>query len=328
MVSLPPRLDLARLPTPLQQLTRASAELGIDLWVKRDDLTGHILSGNKIRKLEFVLAEAREKKADTLITCGDLQSNHCRATAAAAAQLGLGCHLILNGRPNDIDGNLFFDRLFGAEITYTDSKDSIHLKHLFRQTEAALQARGRRAFSIPTGASSVMGLWGYALAWQEMQQDFRSAGMSPDLLVTAVGSGGTLAGLFAGQQLYGGALPLVGMGVALDARTQEKLVTRLLRDFQSDAGLNSQDPQVLIDDRYLGAGYAVAGQEIFDILHWLAALEGLVLDPVYTGKAFYGLVQWVREGRIPSGSKVVFLHTGGLFGTLAQRHAIIREEWL
>lgn len=329
MPSPPPRLSLARLPTPLKRLSRTSARLGVELWVKRDDLTGHILSGNKIRKLEFVLAEALAAGADTLITCGGLQSNHCRATAAAAAELGLACHLLLRGRPPEAaDGNLFLDQLFGAEITFAEPAEYARLDELFSRTEAGLRAGGRSTFRIPTGASSVTGLWGYASAWRELLEDLRAAELKPDLLVTAVGSGGTLAGLLAGQRLYGEAVPTVGMAVALDAARLTAIVAELLRDFFAAGTGNGPDaartfPEVHIDDGYLGEGYAIAGAEIHDTIRRLAAEEGLVLDPVYTGKAFFGLAEWIRTGRIPPGSRVLFLHTGGLFGVFPERDQLI-----
>lgn len=318
-----PRLSLAGLPTPLVKLTRASEVLGIELWCKRDDLTGHLLSGNKVRKLEFVLAEARQAGADTLITCGHFQSNHCRATAAAAARLGLACHLILRGLPKEMDGNLFLDQLLGAEITLVTDAEYAGLAALFQKKEAQLQAEGRKTFSIPTGASSVTGLWGYAAAWQELQQDFQAAGFLPDLLITATGSGGTLAGLAAGQKLYGGALPLAGISVALDSGEMTEVCEDLLQRFKTRFALSWPLPELQIDDRFIGPGYARAEQPVFDLIRWLAGLEGLILDPVYTGKAFFGLTRWIQEGRIAAGSRVLFLHTGGLFGTFAERQRLM-----
>ncbi|HKI73227.1 MAG TPA: pyridoxal-phosphate dependent enzyme, partial [Pseudomonadales bacterium] len=201
---VPPRLNLARLPTPLVPLDRLSKDLGGPrIWLKRDDLTDTAACGNKLRKLEFTVARAIEDGADVLITCGGIQSNHCRATAIIAAQLGLRSHLILRGRPEaPADGNLLLDRLVGAEVTFAGREQWDDLDGLFEQVEDRYRRAGSRPFSIPTGASDEIGLWGYIEACRELKADFASHNIDPGYLVSAAGSGGTLGGLILGSHLY------------------------------------------------------------------------------------------------------------------------------
>ena len=211
----PRRVDLARVPTPLQYLERATGRWGRGhrLWVKRDDLTGCILSGNKVRKLEFIAAHAIDSGCDTLITCGGLQSNHCRATAFAGARLGLKVHLLLRGEePAEADGNLLLDRLAGAEVScYPPGQYFREIDQLFRQWQSHYADQGRKALAIPTGGSDGIGLWGYIAACEELAADFERAGIDRAHIVTATGSGGTQAGLTPGAALH--RLPATVWGV-------------------------------------------------------------------------------------------------------------------
>ncbi len=320
----PRRTDLARAPTPLQFLERASARWGCGhrLWVKRDDLTGCTLSGNKVRKLEFITAHAIDEHYDTLITCGGLQSNHCRATAFAGARLGLAVHLILRGNePAEQDGNLLLDRLAGATVNcYPKQQYVEQLEELFRQTIQACADQGRRALAVPTGGSDGIGAWGYIAACEELLADFEAAGIEQAHVVTASGSGGTQAGLTLGAALHRLPATVWGINVCddeqyfLDKIAADAADWRLRYPGVPDVAV---EPRVI--DGYVGQGYGIAGPEVFQLIADLAALEGLVLDPVYTGKAFSGMLEEIAAGRFEGCRDIVFIHTGGIFGLFPQR---------
>lgn len=321
---LPPRLSLALRPTPLQPLERLSAQLGgPTIWVKRDDLTGSVLSGNKVRKLEFCLAEAQAQGCDTIVTCGGLQSNHCRATALLCAQLGFRCILILRGETAPpFDGNLLLDWLAGAEIRrYPVEVYQHQLSALLKQAAQDCAVAGGKPFVIPTGASDGIGLWGYIAACEELRADFLAQGITPKHIVCATGSGGTQGGLSAGVTLYGIDATVWGVAVCDDSIYFQRKVRADLDDWQrryhTQLALDKVAIRVL--DNYVGPGYAKAGPEVFDTIKLAARLEGLVLDPVYTGKAFHGLIEELKAGRFDDSNDVVFMHTGGVFGLFPQR---------
>ncbi len=336
-IEYPPRLSLARLPTPLQPLDRLSEKLGGPrIWVKRDDLTDCAISGNKIRKLEFTLARAREQGCDTLITCGGVQSNHCRATALLGAQLGLQVHLIL--RQDDLgssrsldaaeaakDGNLFLDYLAGAKISLYEKKAFQHrLPDLFEHWSEHYQSAGAKPYSIPTGASDATGVWGYVHCIPELISDFESVGIKPCSLIHATGSGGTQAGLSAGAELYGLETKVTGIAVCDNAEYFNNKVRADIDDWQHLYSVPI-DPEIIaihVDDRFVGPGYAQATEAVFTVIREVAALEGLVLDPVYTGKAFHGMIEKIQQGEFAGQTDIVFVHTGGIFGLLAQRSEI------
>lgn len=293
------KLDLARLPTPVQYLERFSSWLGAEVYVKRDDLTGLGLSGNKVRKLEWLLADARARGATAVITCGGIQSNHCRATAVAARMLGLQPVLLLRGeRDGPPDGNLLLDDLLGAEVhlcdasTYRDRRDEV----------MADLARGRDAYVIPEGGSNGLGALGYVHAAREV------APHGPfDVVVCAVGSGGTLAGLALGLDIG----PVRGVAVCDDAATFTTRVQAIAAEVPH-ATLEAPGGRWQVIEGYQGPAYGVAEPPVWDTIRTVARLEGLLLDPVYTGKAMHGLVEEVRAGRW--GGRVLFWHTGGAFG--------------
>ncbi len=327
--TFPERVPLAQTPTPLQFLSRVSAALGVNVWVKRDDLTGSVLSGNKVRKLEFCLAEAMQKGCDTLITCGGLQSNHCRATAIVGAQMGLKVRLLLRGLPKGVaEGNFFLDKLSGATVNcFSLEEYRRHLPHLLRQAELECQAEGLTPLVIPTGASDGLGLWGYLQAVEELAEDFAKVGIQPSHIVSATGSGGTQAGLTLGSQLKGWSSKVVGFAVCDNESYFQKKVRADMRDWQQRytalfpwvANVDTDEPVIRVNDQYVGPGYAKADKEVFETIQWLARTEGIVLDPVYTGKAFHGMLNVIQRGLWPEAKDVVFVHTGGIFGTFAQR---------
>jgi D-cysteine desulfhydrase len=319
----PRRIPLANLPTPLQLLERASARWGKGhrLWVKRDDLSGCLLSGNKVRKLEFIAAHALDNGYDTLITSGGLQSNHCRATALVGAQLGLRVHLILRGeRPRASEGNYLLDQLAGAEIECYPARQYFReLPQLFAAAEAQYAAQGSAALPIPTGGSDGIGLWGYIAACEELQADFAAAGLDRVHIVTATGSGGTQAGLTAGVELSGLPATVWGVNVCDDERYFIDKVTADITDWQRRyPSVPKITPEVRVLDGYVGEGYGKASPAVFDLIRDLARLEGVVLDPVYTGKAFAGLLAEIERGRFADCTDIVFMHTGGVFGVFPQ----------
>ena len=349
----PPRLALARTPTPLEPLPSLSRALGVELWVKRDDLTDTPMSGNKLRKLEFLLADARAQGCDAVITTGGVQSNHARATAIAAVRLGLRPYLLLRGaeatRPRgagikhcpDLDpsgdlcsgsdlapvpqGNLLLDRLVGAEVRFITRAAYANRGELMRAWAAELAAsRGQRAYVIPEGGSDEVGSWGYVSGLDETLAQARGLGVRFDTIVHAAGSGGTSAGLALGKKLLGFAGRTLGFAVCDDAAyftdvaggIIERAIARWSLPLDFDRG------ELSFDDGFVGAGYAQTRPEEIANLIEVAQSEGLFLDPVYTNKAFFGMASTLRRDRKAYGERVLFLHTGGLFGLFAQADAL------
>ncbi len=326
--SYPPRLKLAQTPTPLVPLSRLSAQIGGPrIWVKRDDMTGGGVSGNKIRKLEFSLAKALEDGCDTVITCGGVQSNHCRTTALLCAQLGLRCHLILRGEEDsDVDGNLLLDRLVGAEISfYSNSEFQRRSDEIYQEWVDHYAGKGSKAMVIPVGASDGIGLWGYIAACEELKADFARENIQPRHIISATGSGGTQGGLTVGNVLYDLGATVWGINVCDDEDYFLKKVSEDIRQWHQwyhsniDANFDPDELVINVIDGYVGAGYAQASEDVFDIIKSAAVLEGLILDPVYTGKAFYGMLDQIKLGLFDDAEDVVFIHTGGIFGLFPQR---------
>lgn len=297
------------MPTPLQFLPRLSEALGAEIWVKRDDLTGLGLSGNKVRKLSYLLREAQSVGADVVLTTGGLQSNHCRATAVAARQLGMEPALLLRGSaPAVAESNLLLDRLLGAEVRTCTADDYRNRRdELLRAWADEFSAAGRVPYVVPEGGSNALGLLGYAEAAQEVRTQ---AGRAFDHHVVAVGSGGTLAGLAVGG-LDG---QIHGVAVCDDRATFEARVV----DMASGArpwlarGLAPHGDGWEVTEGYQGPAYAVATEETWQAIRTTARCEGLLLDPVYTGKAMEAVFSEVRAGRW--GGRILFWHTGGAFG--------------
>ena len=326
----PPRKQLARLPTPVEPLDRLSALLdGPRIWIKRDDLTECVASGNKIRKLEFLLAEAERRGCDTLITCGGVQSNHARATALMGARHGFRVHLVLRGeQPECADGNLMLDKIAGASIEFhANHYYQQHQHDLLREAAERERAKGHNPLVIPTGASDGTGIWGYIACAEELKQDFLDHGIEPAAIVSATGSGGTQAGLTAGCQIHNIETQVWGFAVCDDADYFRKKVKNDLALCQEQYEL-PVDPESLIvnvNDQYIGPGYGKAGEEIFATIKQVATLEGIVLDPVYTGKAFHGMMSEIGNGKLASrGEDIVFIHTGGVFGLFPQKQNFVR----
>jgi D-cysteine desulfhydrase len=322
VLQLPPRLPLARLPTPLEPSPRLGAHLGIELLWKRDDLTGLELSGNKARKLEFLVAEAEASGADVLVTCGGVQSNHCRATAFAAARRGLGCVLLLRtadpAAPPALEANALLDRLAGAEVRYVSHDEYRRRAEVMAAVADELRARGRRPCLIPEGGSSALGSLGYVLAVSELQAQLPAAWRDgPVTIAYAAGSGGTGAGIELGVRVagWGAAVPL-GFAVCNDAGYFQAAIAGICADAHRrwPALPAVLAAEVRIDGGFVGPGYAETTEQGLEIVRRAAREDGVVLDPVYTGKAMLGVATRAAAGTLPS-RRVVFVHTGGAFGT-------------
>ncbi|HMS16967.1 MAG TPA: D-cysteine desulfhydrase family protein [Planctomycetota bacterium] len=313
-----PKLDLARLPTPIDVLKDLSELLGVHISVKRDDLTGSELSGNKVRKLEYVLAEALDQDADVVITCGGAQSNHCRATALACRRLGLEPELFLRGATgaDARTGNLFLSQLCGARVHPISAEEYRVRDQLMAARAEELAAEGRNAYVIPEGASNALGSLGYVQAMAEIRDAERGADAKFDTVVVAVGSGGTLAGLIAGAEVHGFEGRILGVPVCDDALTFQARCQLILDDLRNTylGGLGAQASLDHFLPGFVGGGYGIATTEDLERLKDVAILTGLILDPVYTNKAFEGLLTAIRDGRIEQGSRVLFIHTGGIYG--------------
>jgi D-cysteine desulfhydrase family pyridoxal phosphate-dependent enzyme len=302
-----PRVPLAQLPTPVARLPRLSGALGgPELWVKRDDQTGLAFGGNKARKLELLVAEAEARGARTLVTRGAVQSNHCRQTAAAAAARGLHSILVLRGEPpGSASGNLLLDTLLGARLVWTHGRDP---QAVLEETFAQAEAEGRRPYLVPYGGSSPLGASAYALALEECL-----AQVTPDWIVLASSSGGTQAGLVAGARLLGFEGRILGISVDLEAAALQSEVARLATEVCARLGQAAPvAPQsILVEDRFAAPGYAVLTSLEREAIGAFARQEGILLDPVYTGRSAGGLLALVKEGRFTPGERVLFWHTGG-----------------
>lgn len=323
LLNYPAHLEIARTGTPLQKMKRLSEELGVEIFFKRDDLTGCELSGNKIRKLEFLLADAKAKGADTVITCGGAQSNHCRATALAAVAAGLSSTLLLRTEdptnPPPSHGNILLNRLAGAELVWITPAEYKERHNRFEQEQERLRGQGKTAYIIPEGGSNQLGSWGYVKGMEEIANDLTvlgAEGLSDTTVLSATGSGGTTAGLLLGARLLDLDLRVTGVNVCDD---EDYFVTEIgricqgfIKDYSADIAINSSDIDIV--DGYVGRGYALSRQEELKAIYDLTQLEGVILDPVYTGKAFYGMVSELKKNRSVFGKRIVFVHTGGLFG--------------
>ncbi len=315
----PNRIHLAHLPTPIHRLDRMTELLGgPEIYVKRDDLTGSGLSGNKVRKLEYLLAEAWEQEADVLITCGGIQSNHARATAIAAVQNGMGAVLVLRGQSEEpYDGNVLLDRLVDAEIRLVTAEQyAERIDEIMEQAAAELRQKGRRPYVIPEGGSNALGVWGYIRAAGEIKGQLEELRLEPDVIVTAVGSGGTHAGLSIGRKLVDLPARIVGFNVCDTAEHFQDLIGRLAAETIERYGLPVRlaAGEIELIDGYVGRGYALSRPEELKLIRTVARAEGIFLDPVYTGKAFLGLADQIQKGRFKKGERILFLHTGGIYG--------------
>lgn len=306
------RVSIAHLPTPLEEMPRLSEVLGGPrLLVKRDDQTGLATGGNKARKLEFLVADALEKGADTIITAGAVQSNHARQTAAAAVRFGLRCCLVLSGEsPSRWNGNLLLDELLGAEIRWAGERDR---EQTMEEVAGEMTRLGRCPYIIPIGGSNPVGSAGYVAAMEELMGQLAERDLQVDRVILPSGSGGTQAGLMVGAKALGFAGRIEGIGVsrtkeALKPRLEE-LVAETAAFLRLDLSFASED--FIVHDDYLGEGYARMGLPEREAIRLSAHTEGLLVDPVYTGRAMAGLIDLIRRGIFGPDETVIFWHTGG-----------------
>ena len=314
-----PRLNLAHLPTPIEMLPRLSDALGGPrLLIKRDDLTGLAFGGNKTRKLEFLLAEARDQGAKTLISGGALQSNHCRQTAAAAARFGFKCILVLTGdEPKQSSANLLLDELFGADIVYVAERKDRDI--ILQETFDRAAKQGMKPYLVPYGGSNATGALGYAFAMKEIVDQNLQAGW----IVFATSSGGTHAGLLLGQRTFGYKGKLLGISVDETEEWLKEHVSDLASLASEKLGkrIEFTPGEVLANANYCSAGYGVLTEQEREAISLFARCEGLLLDPVYTGRAAAGMIDLIRKGFFKRDDTVVFLHTGGQPALFADQYA-------
>lgn len=319
------KISLANLPTKIEKLERISRRLGVEIYVKRDDQTGTELSGNKIRKLEYGLYEAIEQGCDTLITCGGIQSNHCRATAAAGVRLGMKTILYLRSSERQaVEGNYFLDELLGAEVRLISPSDYAYRRQEIMEAAAReVEEKGGKAYLIPEGASNAIGTMGYFAAFDEILEQEKQLNLSFDTIVCAVGSGGTYSGLHFGNVLSGSGKKVIGVPICNDGDHFRERAMEIWKDFssllQSDEGMKKED--MLLLDGYVGRGYALNTPEEMDFVLSVSREEGIIFDSVYTGKAFRGLVHALEEDHelFRDAKRILFIHTGGLFGLFAKK---------
>jgi L-cysteate sulfo-lyase len=306
------RVSLCHLPTPIEELKRLSQALGGPrILVKRDDLTGLATGGNKARKLEFLIADALAQKATTVITAGAPQSNHARQTAAAAARYGLQCVLVLGPlAPPALQGNLLLDNLLGARVRWTGDLDRYTV---MEQVAAEESAAGRKPYIIPYGGSNAIGASAYALAMEELKQQELQLGLHVEHIVLATSSGGTQAGMITGARLFNFKGRVLGISVDKPADALRRIIVDLIQLTTAHLGQRfALDPEeVLINDHYLGGGYGVLGEAEREAIRLVARTEGLLLDPVYTGRAMAGLIDLIRKGEFSRQETILFWHTGG-----------------
>ncbi len=327
-ITYPARIELAQTPTPLIYCERMSEFLGVELWVKRDDMTGIEFSGNKIRKLEFLLADAIAGGADVVITGGGEQSNHCRATALAAARLGLDSRLLLRTEdptvPPPTRGNILLSRLAGAEIVWIDHATWAKRDQAFADEAAKLARDGKSPYLIPEGGSNSTGSWGYIRCAEELSRQITSIG--PEKATTVVypcGSGGTGAGLIVGAKTLNWAqrqLSVAGVNVCNDAAYFVREIGAITSGFHAvtclDSDLKAADIDII--GGYVGRGYAKSSPNELAVAVEFAKREAIIVDPVYTGKALFGLACELKRDPNRFGKRVIFVHTGGIFGLFPQ----------
>ena len=318
------KLRLGNFPTRIERLEKFSTIVKEHVYIKRDDQTGTEFSGNKIRKLEYSINEAINNDCDTLITCGGIQSNHARATAAAGIKLGLKSVLVLRSDEKpELEGNYLIDKIMGADVRIISSEDYRERRQeIMENILKDLEAKGRKGYIIPEGASNGVGTFGYLACFKEILEQEKEHGIVFDTIVTAVGSGGTFAGLYLGNKLTNSGKKIVGINVCDTAEYFKERVSEILEEVKTyipDTEFEISKDDMCIIDGYVGDGYAVSRTEELDFICDFAEAEGIILDPVYTGKAMRGLYTEIKKGTFKDSKNILFIHTGGLFGLFSKR---------
>lgn len=308
-----PRFSLGVFPTPLDHLENLSSHLDIDVWMKRDDLTDFGLGGNKVRKLEFLIGHALEFGFDMVITTGGSQSNHARLTAAACRKAGLDCYLVLDRGRHPDNGNLLLDRMLGAKIELLDDPDPQLAANRMAELAETQKAEGRKPYVIPRGGSVPTGAVGYLNMVLELDEQLTALGVGPQIVYVPTGSCGTHSGMLAGRMAQGDSWTLQGISVSHPQAKQQAKIAGLAAQTLELIDLSDHivETDVRVDDMYVGEGYGFPTPAMWEGLELLARLEGIIADPVYTGKALAGLIDHARRGIIARGETVIFVHTGG-----------------
>ena len=322
-----PTVSLSILPTPLHKLKNISRETGVNIYCKRDDLTGFAFGGNKTRKLDFLIADAISKNSNTLIAVGAIQSNFCRMAAAAGKESGLDVHLVLGGKkPKKPTGNLLLSYLFGANIHFVETDDWNILEQEGKLLTEKFKTQGKNVYWLPIGGSTPIGALGYAAAFIEILDDCKRLGIATDTIIHTSSSSGTQAGLIVGKALTGWQGKIIGMGVAKTEKQLSKEVFELAHDtgkllWESSKGVHSHilsghvfidKKDVILDNSYMGTAYGARTAACESAIKFFAEKEGIVLDNVYTGKAAAGLLDYAKRGLFSPNENVIFIHTGGI----------------
>ena len=317
-----PRVKLIHSPTPLEYLENLTQHLdGPDIYIKRDDCTGLAFGGNKSRKLEFLIGDALKNKADVVITAGAVQSNHCRQTAAAATKFGMEC--IIVAKPSwskEYNGNLFLDELLGAKLVLLeednealDQGGKLSMEETIENLMADLKTKGKNPYYIPVGGSNSIGSLGYISMTMELIAQANEMGIEIGSMVAASGSGGTQTGMILGADVEKSGIQTVGMAISSDATVVIPKLKDLCNQTSEyyELGLSYEEKDIIFNDNYIGEGYGIPSEEMIEAVKLLARKEGIILDPVYSGKAFAGMVDLIKKGYFDKSKAVVFIHTGG-----------------
>lgn len=325
MIEIPERIHLANLPTKIERLDRLSKELGgPDIYIKRDDQTSTEYSGNKVRKLEYTMKDAIDKGCNYVITCGGIQSNHARATAAIAAKLGMkSCLVLRGGKETEPDGNLFLDKLLGADVRFiTPNEYKYKRTQIMENIKLEMENKGFKPYIIPEGASDGIGIFGYYTAMEEIMAQEKEMGVHFDGIAIATGSGGTYSGLFLASKLLNNPIPIYGVNVCDDEEYFKNRISEIINEGLSriDEDLSFSKDEIHIIDGYVGEGYALSNPKLRQFICDFAKLEGIILDTCYTGKAMYGLTEEIKKGMFKNHKNILFIHTGGLFGLFPSKN--------
>lgn len=322
------------LPTPLEYLPTISKELGVEFYMKRDDLTNLGVGGNKLRKLEYLLKDALNKGADRLLTVGGVQTNHGRLTAAVAAKYGLKCTIACVGKdPEELSANLLLDRLMGSDVVIksSDGRDTdVQLDELVQQLITEYEEKGENVYYIPLGGSNEIGMLGYYECAMEIKEQAEAMGIGDARLMSAVGSFGTFLGLYCGLRNEGAKLDYTGISIMPHGDSDLEYLENYFNRVKSNLGLafEADRESFPLELGYTRGGYNNRSQEVRDAIYLMARSEGIILDPCYTGKAFAGIVEMIREGKIGQGEKIIMLHTGGMPGVYTKHHRLEFEREL
>jgi D-cysteine desulfhydrase len=328
-ISFPQSIRYANLPTPVFRLkSRWSEKSEVSIWIKRDDLTGLEISGNKARKLEFLLNDAIHQKSTHIITCGSFQSNHCRTTAFMATTLGMKPVLFLKGVPGaEIpDGNFMLDKLLQADIVPVSARDYEQIDSVMSERAADLKVQGKKGYCIPEGGSNCLGIWGYIQCFTEIVAQIQEQSLPIDTVVVATGSGGTHAGLQLGKMMLDSPLQILSINVCDNADICRRKIMTLIGDFNEFYGYNfsCSVEEIKVFDGFVGSGYGLLNQPEIGLIKEFARREGIILDPVYTVKAFLGLRTLLDTGSIPC-QNILFVHTGGIFSIFPYAAELLQQ---